>query len=94
MIEAEWQPEETNGQLFTADITVYANNRTGLVVDISRLFTEKQIDLASMNVRTSKQGTATISMSFDVHSIEELNYLIEKVRQVESVLDVKRTTGS
>ena len=94
MIEAEWQPEETTGQLFTADITVYANNRTGLLVDISKLFTERKIDLTAINSRTSKQGTATISMTFDVHSIEELNYLIEKVRQIESIIDVKRTTGS
>ena len=94
MIEAEWQPEETKDQLFAADITVYANNRTGLLVDISKVFTERQIDLAALNVRTSKQGTATLSMSFDVHSIEELNHLIEKVRQIESVLDIRRTTGS
>ena len=94
MIEAEWQPEETTGQLFTADITVYANNRTGLLVDISKLFTERKIDLTAINSRTSKQGTATISMTFDVHSIEELNYLIEKVRQIESIIDVKRTSGS
>ena len=94
MIEAEWQPEETSGQLFTADITVYANNRTGLLVDISKLFTERKIDLTAINSRTSKQGTATISMTFDVHSIEELNYLIEKVRQIESIIDVKRTSGS
>ena len=73
---------------------MYANNRTGLLVDISKLFTERKIDLTAINSRTSKQGTATISMTFDVHSIEELNYLIEKVRQIESIIDVKRTSGS
>ena len=36
---------------------------------------------------------ATISMSFNVCSKQELNSLIEKIRQVESVLDVERTTG-
>ncbi len=94
LIDAEWQSEEIAGdQLFTAEINVYANNRTGLLVDVSKLFTERKIDIASINVRTSKQGTATISITFDVHSIEELDQVIKKIRQVESVLDIERTTG-
>ena len=66
LIEAEWQPEQAGGQLYTVEINVYANNRTGLLVDISKIFTERKIDLSAMNVRTSKQGTATIDMTFDV----------------------------
>ena len=76
-----------------AEIQVYANNRTGLLVDISKIFTERKIDLRSINSRTNKQERATISMSLNVCSKQELNSLIEKIRQVESVLDVERTTG-
>lgn len=94
LLDAEWQPEQVTGQLFTANITVYANNRVGLVVDISKVLSERKIDVESMNVSTSKQGTATIAVSFNVHSIEELNYLMEKIRQIESVLDIRRVTGS
>ena len=94
LLDAEWQPEQVTGQLFTANITVYANNRVGLVVDISKVLSERKIDVAGMNVSTSKQGTATIAVSFDVHSIEELNYLMEKIRQIESVMDIKRVTGA
>ena len=49
--------------------------------------------MKSMNVRTSKKGTATIDMGFIVQGREELNAVIEKLRQVESVLDIERTTG-
>lgn len=93
LIDAEWQHEETEGQLYTVEINVYANNRTGLLVDLSKIFTERKIDLAAINVRTSKQGTASIDMSFDVHNNEELNSLMEKVRQVESVIDIERSRG-
>ena len=62
-------------------------------MDISKIFTERKIDLTTINSRTSKQGRATISMTFDVHSTEELNSIVEKIRQVESVLDIERTTG-
>jgi len=95
LIDAEWQESEETGSngLYTAEIKIYGNNRTGLLVDISRIFTERKIDVTSVNSRTSKQGTATIAMSFDVPGREVLNSLIEKIRQVESVIDIERTTG-
>ena len=94
LIEAEWQqPDNKVFEKYMAEIQVYANNRTGLLVDISKIFTERKIDMRSINSRTNKQEKATISMSFEIGSKEELRSLIEKIRQVESVLDVERTTG-
>ena len=94
LIEAEWQqPDTKEKEKYTAEIQVYAHNRTGLLVDLSKIFTERKIDLRSINSRTSKQEKATISMSFEIGSKEELRSLIEKIRQVESVIDVERTTG-
>lgn len=94
LIDAEWQESEGgNKERYTTEIQIYANNRIGMFVDISKVFTERQIDITSMNVRTSKQGKATIIMTFDTHGIEELNRLIDKLRQIEGVLDIERTAG-
>ena len=79
--------------MYLAEIIIYGNNRTGLLVDITKIFTERKIDVLSVNSRASKQGTATISMSFEVPDKNTLQYLIEKIRQVESVLDIERTAG-
>ena len=78
---------------YSTEISIFANNRIGMFADISKVFTERQIDITSMNVRTSKQGKATIIMTFDIHGMEELNRLIDKIRQIEGVLDIERTTG-
>ena len=95
LIDAEWQKPETDSgsATYSTEIKVYANNRIGLFVDISKVFTERQIDIKSMNVRTTKQGMATIIMTFDIHGVEELNRLTDKIRQIESVLDIERATG-
>ncbi len=95
MIDAEWrQPEEGGtGGRYAAEIKVYANNRSGLLADVSKALTEKNIDILSMNTRTNKQGQATMSISFEVSSREELNRIIDKVSGIESVLDIERTTG-
>jgi GTP pyrophosphokinase len=62
-------------------------------VDISKVLTENKIDVTSMNVRTSKQGKASISIGFEINSKEQLNEIIAKLRNVESVLDIERTAG-
>lgn len=54
---------------------------------------QRKIDMRSINSRTSKQEKATISISFEIGSKEELSSLVAKIRQVESVIDVERTTG-
>ena len=94
LIDAEWQvPAHESSERYMADINVFAYNRTGLIVDISKIFTERKIDILALNTRTSKQGMATINISFEVRSKEELNSLIEKIRQIESVKDIERTAG-
>ena len=95
LIDAEWQQgaEQGDNGLYLAEIKIFGNNRTGLLVDITRIFTEREIDISSINSKTSKQGVATISISFNTKGKEELSSLIEKIRQVESVIDLERTTG-
>ena len=95
LIDAEWQQGEDSHDtgLYMAEIKIFANNRTGLLVDITRIFTERKIDVSAVSSRTNKQGLATISMEFQVPGKATLNYLIDKIRQVESVIDIERSTG-
>ncbi len=95
LVPAQWEMKEaeSGSSRYQAEIKIFANNRIGIFVDISRIFTEKGIDIISMNSKVNKQGLATISLSFEVKGTEELNILLAKLRQVESVIDIERTTG-
>ena len=95
LIDAEWEDtsETEGGGKYLAELKMYANDRQGFLMDISKVFTEAKIDVKSMNVRTSKKGTATIDMGFIVNGREELHAIIEKLRQLQGVLDIERTTG-
>lgn len=94
LIDAEWQEEPgASGEKYLAEIKIFANNRNGLLADISKALTEKNIDILSMNTRTNKQGLATMSTSFEIGSREELNRIIDKIRGIDSVIDIERTTG-
>ncbi len=95
LIDAEWESDvaEEEGGQYLAEIKMYAHDRQGLLMEMSRIFTEANVDVKSMNVRTSKQGTATIEAGFIVHGREELSKIIEKLRQVDGVMDIERATG-
>ena len=95
LIDAEWEDtaDTEDGGQYLAELKMYAHDRQGLLMDISKVFTEAKIDVKNMNIRTSKKGTATLDMGFIVHGRDELNGVIEKLRQIESVIDIERTTG-
>lgn len=95
LIDAEWQlPEDgSSHEAYMTEISIFANNRSGLLADISRALTEKGIDILGVNTRVSKQGMATLNISFEIRSREELDRLLEKLKNVESVLDIERTSG-
>ena len=95
LIPAEWEgnvAEETGGQ-YLAEIKMYARDQQGLLMSISKVFTEMEMDVKSLNIRTNKQGTATIEAGFIVHGREELAKVIGKLRQIDSVIDIERATG-
>ncbi|MDD6401144.1 MAG: bifunctional (p)ppGpp synthetase/guanosine-3',5'-bis(diphosphate) 3'-pyrophosphohydrolase [Lachnospiraceae bacterium] len=94
LIEADWakgQVQQTN--LYATEINIYANESNGIVFALSKIFNEEKIALTGMNVRVSKQGKATVSVRFEITSKEQLNKLISKIRAIEGIIDIERTTG-
>lgn len=93
LIEAEWEQTENKDEKYSAEINIFAGNRKGLIVDISRLFTEANIDVRFMNSRVNKKNIVTINLGFVVSGKEELNRLIDKLRKIDGVTDIERATG-
>ena len=95
LIEADWQKGAENAnEEYMADINIFANNRNGLLLDVSRIFTENNISIVGVNCRVNKQNIATIYVSFNIHSTAELDNITHKLRTVPGVLDIERTTGA
>lgn len=94
LIDAEWEESGDGlGEKYLAEIKVYANNRNGLLADVSKALTEKNINILALNTRANKQNVATMSISFEISGKDELIRVIDKIRSIESVVDIERTTG-
>ncbi len=91
LIEAEWDVDTpTAAEKYVVEITIYANHRRGLISDASKVFMDSNVDIMSMNTKTNKQGVDTINISFEVSSRDQFSKIVEKIRQIESVVDIDR----
>ncbi len=93
LIDAQWSGNAQEQRKYMVEIKLYAANRAGLLVDISKKFTERKMDIKSMNVRMNKQGIATFDIGFEITNKDELQTLVESLRQVPQVVDIERTKG-
>ncbi len=95
LVPAEWNEtkNKAGSELFTAEVNIYSRNRAGVLLDISKVLTENDIVVSSMNVRTSRQGTATITIGFDISDTNMLQTIIGKLRNVEGIIDIQRSMG-
>ncbi len=93
MIPAEWSIDDKQSGTYFAEINIYAHNRSGIILDVSKVMTENKIDMSSVNSHVSKNGVATTTIGFEVSSTEMLATIIGKLRQIEGVMDVERTMG-
>ena len=95
LIDAEWAKaavEETT-DVYLTELKIFSNNRTGLLVDLTRTFTERDINIEAIHSNTNKQGVATIIISFGINSKNQLGVLVEKIRQIPGIIDVERSRG-
>ena len=92
MIEATWAGGDTGAEYVT-EIDIFVTGRQGILYEITKIFKEAQVDIKGCTTRPSKQERATITMQIGVKSRDQLNVLTAKIRSVEGVIDIERTTG-
>ena len=90
VVRAEWANNAKSS--YTATIQVVADERTGLLMDVSQVLAGMNISITAMTAKVDKanQNIIQIQLSFDVSSTEQLNNIIKSMRKVRSVKEVYR----
>ncbi len=89
LIEVSWYKEDNTS--YNADLEIYANDRSGLLADITMAIGELKAKMTTINARTvNNDRVAIINVGLEVEDIEKLNKVIKAVRKVDSVYDVHR----
>jgi GTP diphosphokinase / guanosine-3',5'-bis(diphosphate) 3'-diphosphatase len=88
MIEVKWFTAANVA--YKADITVMANDRTALLMEITNAIGEARIPLKAINARTTRDQIAIINLTLEINDTEQLDKIIKKLRKVDSVFEVTR----
>lgn len=96
LIEAEWLEHagEDSSAVYSTEIRIFAADRTGMLFDVSKVFTEANINVTAINSKSNhKNEKATIVVAFEIKQVDQLQAVIGKIRQIPGVIDVERSVG-
>ena len=87
VIETAWGGQ-TEG-VFAVDIVVDANDRQGLLRDVSEVLTREKINVVAVSTQ-SKQGTANMRFTAEINNVNQLKRTLILLHEVEGVVGARR----
>lgn len=91
LLQAQWDIDE--GSNYNAEICIRAISKTGLLADITNRIADSDISINAIDAKTNRDQTSTINIVLEIHDIDQLNRLMDRFKNIESVIDVYRVTG-
>ena len=88
MIDVSWYNDKPSA--YNVDITVFSNDRDGLLADIIAVIASQKTPLMAVTSKVSKERIVLTELTIEVQNIAQLNNTIKALRKVDSVYDVKR----
>ncbi len=89
LIEVSWYKSKNTA--YKTEIKIMANDRNGLVIDITNIINDEKIPLKGINARTSGDKIAIMYFTIEITDAEQLNKLIRKLKKIDSVFEVTRS---
>ena len=95
LIEASWNQAalEKTDMVYNVEIKIFANDRKGLLLEVTKVLSEESVNINSITANTAKNGVATLTISFDTKGIAQLDEIMRKLRQLPNVIDIERSKG-
>jgi len=88
LVEVSWNVDLEVSYL--ADITIVANDRGGLMMDITSIITAANISMKNINARIAKNDFAMISLTLEISNTVQLDSIIRKLMSLKGVINVTR----
>ena len=91
-VEAHWQSNggASDNSMYEAQITVYVENRLGIVADISVALSEMRVFLLQINTTNSDGDDSIISLKISCKNVDHYNSIVSRLRSIDGVRDVVR----
>ena len=88
LIDVAW--DISLDSVYKVNIFVTANDRANLVGDILTITSESKLNIFSMNCKADKNKLATMEFGIDITSLDQLEYVMNRIRRLKGVYSVER----
>lgn len=88
LIDVAW--DISLDSVYKVNIFITANDRANLVGDILTITSESKLNIFSMNCKADKNKLATMEFGIDITSLEQLEYIMNRIRRLKGVYSVER----
>ncbi len=88
-IKAHWTGEVK--EEFKSTLEIVANDRSGLLADVTQQLFNMHIFIHSLNSRETKDGSAVISATITINGLDHLNSIINRLHNIEGIISIKRS---
>ena len=89
MIDVKWYNDNKKTS-YSVDISIYANDRNGLLSDIISEVSMQKNKLLAVSSRANREKIAITEITIEVEDINDLNKTLKALRKIDSVYEVNR----
>ncbi|MBC7325721.1 MAG: (p)ppGpp synthetase, partial [Moorella sp. (in: Bacteria)] len=75
---------------YQVHIEALALDRPNLAIDIMAAVADTKTIINSVHARATRNDQALVDLKIEIRSLEHLNYIMDKIRRIRDVMDVKR----
>ncbi len=93
-IDVEWtRPGEEDKGRFLAEICIEAEDRTGLIVEISQAIYSRGYTMNSLNARRTRNNCTSVRIGLEISAVKDLELIMDDLRQIKTVSSVHRLSS-
>ncbi|MDR2133304.1 MAG: bifunctional (p)ppGpp synthetase/guanosine-3',5'-bis(diphosphate) 3'-pyrophosphohydrolase [Clostridiales Family XIII bacterium] len=94
LIEVEWEYDELDrDRSYDSDVAISADDRKGLLSDISRVCEDMDVHITGVNAKSGNDGAVYIIMTLSISNTSQMEKILLSLRGVAGVEDAHRATG-
>lgn len=90
-VEVAWELYQKSS--YHAEIQIIANDRHGLLVEITNMISEWKVIVTAINARTNKNRTAVINLTVEITDIQQLEKIIKQFKKIPEIIEVFRVSA-
>ena len=90
IIEVDWEDTANTSQKYDTELVVEGYNRNGLLNEVLNVINSTTKSLNSVNGKVDANKMATISVNIGILNTQQLDFIVDKIKQIPDVYSVRR----